>query len=1091
MRRLLLFLFLAPAVFAQCPGHSYSTTFTGTENPISESNCWINGGTTGVFWGNVQTSGGQAHGTITNSTTSFGPPFNDSTAVLAGTWGPNQYARATVRINATDTSNQQEVELRTHTTIAANSTTGYEFDINVKNGQAYVVIVRWNPGTNQFTYCQNNSTCTGTLATNSIPAADGDVFEANSIGSKHTLYKNGTAVFTTTDATYTGGSPGVGFWMVEGNTQNCTSGYGAAPCSHLLDFGLTNFSASDSTYEAATCNQADVNGLINNTGGSQQHQAIDGDTIKIPAGSCPWSAGISATSNIQIIGSGTQNLNSVCTPASQVGCGPGVPTTIITDNAGGSNLISLHPTFTAGNPLPRISTLNIIPGTTSASALVMSGTCTASGCPPFRIDNVTTNDWDGLGISGNAFGLLNNVWGVVDHIKCGNQPTGGTGGNPTCFDIGHGNWGGIGNWGDNSWASASTPGTNRAVYLENNIIVGDVLTDTEIFGAGWGGARFVVRFNQWTAINVNGAATNHGTDTTGRPRAGRWWEAYGNFLTCNNSGNGCNSTWPARGGTGRSWSNTVVVGGSGFFKKLGAPSTDRLWRLVFWPICDGSAPWDGNDGTIYFSGTMQTIVNNGTGYTLTDNTKNFAVNQLAPNGAAFSVHDTTKSQGAQISSNTATTITIGVPDEPHGYVPVAGDTYQILRASYCMDQVGHSGGILMQDSSDTKGIPVLSTTGNPGQINETIDPVYEANDALPGGATGTYTSGSNAITGRDIFSETVNQGPNTNPTTPFNGSNGQGAGHGPIAQRPASGTLNAGYLATDCPGATGCPAGTPWNTVPGGIQGTWFKWNGTAWVSEPVLTYPHPLITGGVIPPTPAVSFSPPGGINFGSLTTGTTSSIQFITVNSIGTANLTWTNFSTTQPSGTTFNDLAGGGTCPQANAGGLAPGGSCTVALTAVTNNVGLQSGTFNFPSNAGAQAVTLQVTGTSAALPGVNIAPSSNNYGNQAVHLSASQTFTITSTTSSNLIMSTPPATITGTNANDFQIQAIGSQCTNGQSISQTNFCLESVVFTPSVIGLRTAQLNIFDNVSGSPQVIPLLGNGTTTVTTGTTMQGVVIQ
>src|ERR1700757_775595 len=76
----------------QTQPRSYQTNFPATENPISENNSWINGGTTGVFWGNVQTSGGQAHGTVISGA----PPFNDSTAVLAGTWGPNQYAKATV-----------------------------------------------------------------------------------------------------------------------------------------------------------------------------------------------------------------------------------------------------------------------------------------------------------------------------------------------------------------------------------------------------------------------------------------------------------------------------------------------------------------------------------------------------------------------------------------------------------------------------------------------------------------------------------------------------------------------------------------------------------------------------------------------------------------------------------------------------------------------------------------------------------------------------------------------------------------------------------------------------------------------------------
>jgi hypothetical protein len=36
-------------------GQTYATSFSLTENPISEGGKWINGGVTGLDWGNVQT----------------------------------------------------------------------------------------------------------------------------------------------------------------------------------------------------------------------------------------------------------------------------------------------------------------------------------------------------------------------------------------------------------------------------------------------------------------------------------------------------------------------------------------------------------------------------------------------------------------------------------------------------------------------------------------------------------------------------------------------------------------------------------------------------------------------------------------------------------------------------------------------------------------------------------------------------------------------------------------------------------------------------------------------------------------------------
>ena len=104
------------------PQKSYTTTFSLAENPLSEGGRWINGGTAGLDWSNVQIVPGLAFGTQSGS-----QGYDDSTAVLAGAWSPNQTMEATVR-----TANQQsdpvfeEVELRLRTTIRSHRITGYE-----------------------------------------------------------------------------------------------------------------------------------------------------------------------------------------------------------------------------------------------------------------------------------------------------------------------------------------------------------------------------------------------------------------------------------------------------------------------------------------------------------------------------------------------------------------------------------------------------------------------------------------------------------------------------------------------------------------------------------------------------------------------------------------------------------------------------------------------------------------------------------------------------------------------------------------------------------------------------------------------------
>jgi hypothetical protein len=200
---------------------SYSTNFPGTENPISESGKWTNGGTTGLSWANVQTMSGLAFGTHVSG----GPPYSDPTAVLTGTWGSNQKAQATVHTVNQSSKIYEEVELRLRTTIASYSITGYEINFRcTSDGSQYVQIVRWNGSQNNFTHVKDAS---------GPGLHDGDVVMATAIGNTITGYINRTQVVQGTDAKYMNGSPGIGFYN-QGGTIADNSNY-----------GFTSFTTSD------------------------------------------------------------------------------------------------------------------------------------------------------------------------------------------------------------------------------------------------------------------------------------------------------------------------------------------------------------------------------------------------------------------------------------------------------------------------------------------------------------------------------------------------------------------------------------------------------------------------------------------------------------------------------------------------------------------------------------------------------------------------------------------------------------------------------------------------------------------------------
>src|SRR5437899_4113600 len=107
-------------------GRSYTTNFPSPpapENPISEQSNWINGKANGLDWSNVSTT--SASGARGQQQPDTGL-FDDSTALVTGTWGPDETVQATVRNVSTNAIAVMEVELRLRSTITAHSNTGYE-----------------------------------------------------------------------------------------------------------------------------------------------------------------------------------------------------------------------------------------------------------------------------------------------------------------------------------------------------------------------------------------------------------------------------------------------------------------------------------------------------------------------------------------------------------------------------------------------------------------------------------------------------------------------------------------------------------------------------------------------------------------------------------------------------------------------------------------------------------------------------------------------------------------------------------------------------------------------------------------------------
>jgi hypothetical protein len=203
-------------------GRTYTTNFPLTENPLSEGGNWINGQQAGLAWKNMRSTGGFVFGTQNGS---GGPPYDDSTAIVSGTWGPDQTVQATVRTVNQRNDAYQEVELRLRTTLSPNVNSGYEILFRcTHDGSQYQQIVRFNGPLNSYTYLSDIRGGRGLY--------DGDVIKATMIGSVITVYQNGTQIAQVSDSTFTSGSPGIGHWL-------------RGPADGVDDYGFTSFSASD------------------------------------------------------------------------------------------------------------------------------------------------------------------------------------------------------------------------------------------------------------------------------------------------------------------------------------------------------------------------------------------------------------------------------------------------------------------------------------------------------------------------------------------------------------------------------------------------------------------------------------------------------------------------------------------------------------------------------------------------------------------------------------------------------------------------------------------------------------------------------
>ena len=212
-----------------------------------------------------------------------------------------------------------------------------------------------------------------------------------------------------------------------------------------------------------------------------------------------------------------------------------------------------------------------------------------------------------------------------------------------------------------------------------------------------------------------------------------------------------------------------------------------------------------------------------------------------------------------------------------------------------------------------------------------------------------------------------------------------------------------------------------------------------------------------------------PTAINFGTVSTNTTSGAKTVVLSNQGGTNVVISGISLTGPNASEF--AATSAPLPLT----VSPGGLSTITVTFTPTALGARSATLTITSNAGSPS-TVTLSGTGQGTPVASFSSTSITFGNQNVNLtSAPQVLTVNNTGNDNLVISS--ISLIGTNATEYAF----TSATLPITVAPAQSTQIPVTFTPAGNGQRTASLRIVDNAANSPQTIALSGNGTTPILT----------
>ena len=233
----------------------------------------------------------------------------------------------------------------------------------------------------------------------------------------------------------------------------------------------------------------------------------------------------------------------------------------------------------------------------------------------------------------------------------------------------------------------------------------------------------------------------------------------------------------------------------------------------------------------------------------------------------------------------------------------------------------------------------------------------------------------------------------------------------------------------------------------------------TVTTNDPASPHTVALSGSGVILPTATLAIDP-AAVDFGTLTLGTTSAVQLVTISNTGNADALLST-STNAPFALAAPP-AGRTACGSA----LVAGASCVVGLTFTPVVSGGVPGALVVTSNASNPRITVSLSGIGSAGPPPRAltVPSSLDFGGQAFGTrSAARTLTLTNTTA--LAITVTDIAVAGDFSADDGCAIVPARGT----------CSLNVYFTPTARGARAGQVSITVAGDTRPYVVFLAGDG----------------